>query len=808
MDKDVYKIMLVTYLHDVGKVLQRANKRLKDLCSLNGKEEFYQHDAFSCDFIKEYLGEEYANLFKEKVWDIADQASARERITVENLEEVAKTPLLVPDLDIPVEDNDKDWLVKYKDEKVWYPVTYLDLSQKRSPSILPPQNYSLKKKDDAFTNYKGITEKLEDLAVKLKGLKDAKSLLETYEYIYRSLMLFVPAAVYNSIPNTTLYGHSRLAAAFSPFKNFKAILIDTKGIQRFITSVQKEADASKRFRGRSIFLQLLQQAIVDYIAETYSLSEINNLSFEPGKVLFLLPVNSYIENIKKKLLEVEEWLEYELQFSVKESKPYSISSLYFYDSPGKANKSVFEDLLNELFEDYEIVGKPKIIEGNDIDRYGVISKKIIKVNGNNVQMFSSIAPGGLEVGDKVSLISLITLIIGHTSRNLKYIVEVIHGNEADEEQNYNPEKGVGKITITPLGITFYFIHEKGADTEEVLRNVIRENKAKAKRVKVFTVNETLDFIHEDLIKEFDKISFGYILLNTYHPVDENNNFKSLDSMGNYIGLGLVDGDRIGEKVKDLSKYPSRFMSFSSILNFAFTYVPLFILGEKSKNKQEPNVVVLYAGGDDVAIYGKWDEVLELLADTQEYIKDMLHEISVSGGLFIFKPAYPIYYAYSSAKELESSAKKDRGTLQSGVLDSNIFEYYCIGDNRVKGLKWDEAKEYLKKAEALQKSEISNSFLYKLYNIGDILDQGDSVKNDTFNCDSSEQKKCKQNDNITVAKGLVTYAYLVVRNEKEFKKLKDIYSALEEYNGTNKDNIINQVLKIRTLINMYSLMRRT
>jgi len=65
--------------------------------------------------------------------------------------------------------------------------------------FLPYTPYSLRKKDEALTNYERIAEKLEELARKLRGLKDAKSLLETYEYVYRSLMIFVPAAVFKSI---------------------------------------------------------------------------------------------------------------------------------------------------------------------------------------------------------------------------------------------------------------------------------------------------------------------------------------------------------------------------------------------------------------------------------------------------------------------------------------------------------------------------------------------------------------------------------------------------------------------------------
>lgn len=58
-------MMLVAYLHDVGKLLQRAGDK-EDECVLG--KGFHEHDGFSCGFIKRYLGEEYEKLFKSSGW--------------------------------------------------------------------------------------------------------------------------------------------------------------------------------------------------------------------------------------------------------------------------------------------------------------------------------------------------------------------------------------------------------------------------------------------------------------------------------------------------------------------------------------------------------------------------------------------------------------------------------------------------------------------------------------------------------------------------------------------------------------------
>ena len=52
-----YRLVLVTYLHDVGKVLLRNGESPK--CQIEG----YAHDRLTCDFLQDYLGNEYVDIF-------------------------------------------------------------------------------------------------------------------------------------------------------------------------------------------------------------------------------------------------------------------------------------------------------------------------------------------------------------------------------------------------------------------------------------------------------------------------------------------------------------------------------------------------------------------------------------------------------------------------------------------------------------------------------------------------------------------------------------------------------------------------
>lgn len=774
--------MLVTLLHDVGKILQRAG--IKPKCELSG--DFYEHDRLTCDFLNKYLGEEYVELFKKGKWKIGDYASASERIEAKKSGKPESTPLLDPTLDIQ---PNVDPLKLAR----WYSVTYVDFNA-------PPETYKARRVDEAFINYKGIYEILVQLANRAKEIKDPESLLETYDYIYRTTALFVPAAVYKAIPNTSLYGHSRLAAPLAVCEEIRLLVIDIKGIQKFITNVRGEAESSKRLRGRSFFLQLLQRALSDKIADVLGLSVLHNISFEPGKLIFVVcdDVKNKVDEI---LLKVEEWSNYELQFASSiSSEKIKVSGMKIF-SEREEDRSFKRALENTIY-DLRIVGKPHITEDVDIDYFGDVypTRKMFKAKG--VEGIESLTAGEVPKDALISEINLISLIVGHSTRNLKYVIEIMYKDNVKGEIGYRTidkyRDRVGEIYIEPLNIGFLLVHGSEKDDDiAFLKSLIQTKKEAAKRIRIFTVNNTLDFIYPELVKEFSKISFGYITLSTYHPVEKQDTFKqvaekfkSLDDMANYIALGITDGDRIGEIVKNLSAFPGRFMTFSSLLDFTFAHIVTTKVINELKKRGDIPIAVLYSGGDDLAIYGKWDDVLILLSELSNLIVEILPSISVSGGIFIFKKKYPISFAYSFAKEYEGIAKKERDG-RVGRISSNIFEKYTEDEKKIcegldkRSLTWNEAAKFLEYAKKLIESNVPSAYLYKVYNIGQMI------------------------EDCEIPRALVTYAYLNARNERVFKEVKEKTDAyLADYPREEEREIIIRLLKFRNVVNMYTLLKRT
>jgi CRISPR-associated protein Csm1 len=841
MGEDLYKMMLVAYLHDVGKLLQRAGD-IEDKCVLG--EGFHEHDGFSCGFIKRYLGEEYEKLFKSSGWKKSDYASASERIRRESTEKVSMTPLLHPAKD---REEDGEW---------WYPVTFLSWSATSG-------TYFLTNKESARLriNYKNIVKELRRLAEEISAIEDPLSLLETYEYVMRTVGTLIPAAVYMAQPNTSIYGHSRLASSIYPATRtgkYSLFLVDTKGIQRFVTNVKGESEASKRLRGRSFFLQLLQQAMVDRVADILQLSEVNNISFEPGRLIFMVPgrPEEKKKEVEHLLQKISKWSEFELQFTTALSNEKEISKLKFYVEEDESSnnemrqderqdkeegKSNFEEALDQVFKEQRLIVLPSILERSSQDRFGEVTTKWIEVDNENISWLNALAPGEFEVGDKLSIMNLISLIVGHSARNLKAVIEVIEkdwkggknesikkGREGeDEEFAYYSEKGkkderirIGKIRIAPLGISFYLIHSpetRDIDVTPIVESLISTLRREKNRVKVFKINDPLNFVFN--VSDKRNLTFGYMIVNTFHPIDRDETkqtgikFKTLDDMGDFIGMGSIDGDEIGTLVKALSRYPSRFMTLSVLMNFVFTFYMVKRIEEIS-GENPIDVVLLYSGGDDLVVYGRWEDTLKILARLAEGVERILGYITVSGGFTVFKPAYPLYRAYYESREFEDIAKREKKELgkKGGYVAGNVLEPYLddISGRGVRIYSWEDVMKALDNADMLIKeAEISSGYLYRLHQLGtEIFESVLDNKNPDEKGGNGTSRDRLLSLEIWKARSLVSYAYMNARNPDTFMKASKILGLIPyPANSVNEDEVIRSIVRARTAIQFYSLKSR-
>ena len=152
----------------------------------------------------------------------------------------------------------------------------------------------------------------------------------------------------------------------------------------------------------------------------------------------------------------------------------------------------------------------------------------------------------------------------------------------------------------------------------------------------------------------------------------------------YLAILRMDVDGLGKR------FITGFRSLAAYKNFSNQLCDFFekdvenqLLNNKigsSDNIYKNYMNVIYAGGDDLFIVGRWDKVIEfakIIHDETE-IRFSNEGISISGGIAIVKPKYPIAKAAEVAGKAEEAAKEG---------DKNAFHMFG------KTLSWNKQKHY-------------------------------------------------------------------------------------------------------------------
>ena len=143
---------------------------------------------------------------------------------------------------------------------------------------------------------------------------DVKGFINTLIELLKRIMLFVPAATYDSImPDTSLYAHSvSVAALVSAFLQsggdyrFRLLLVDIRGIQKFIAQIKRNDNASKIMRGKSTLIELIVDSIASKIISDLNLTDANIVIRSGGTVLIIVPANINADSIDRIIREINE----------------------------------------------------------------------------------------------------------------------------------------------------------------------------------------------------------------------------------------------------------------------------------------------------------------------------------------------------------------------------------------------------------------------------------------------------------------------------------------------------------------------
>jgi len=497
-------------------------------------------------------------------------------------------------------------------------------------------------------------------------------------------------------PDVSFYDHARttasiIACLYEEFKfeeitaesynqhRFLLLNGDLSGIQDFIYKITSKM-AGKSLKGRSFYLQLLCDASAKFIIHKFDLPECNIILSSGGGFYILLPMecNSILKEAEKEINSyVLEEFNFELYLTLG-SVPISINDFIsnaFVDKWSDVKNVIIDKKkkkYSNIINDNEIFFEPYNPEYFTLD--------FLKKNEclKNYELEALDECFDLQGNQDSAIIPKNYIKYVRLAQNLfktNYVIEII--NSEVEDSNILHFK-FGCITISYIfkdKINYEEIKNYNHCTIKILNN----NKI-----------DELNFMPDSNCSIAIKYYGGNKL-----PVGEYNIPLSLEKIAgkeeddldskkfNKIAILRMDVDNLGETFINGLKYSEKQessynlpVSISKIANLSFL-LDYYFSGYLNTiiKEYENSAYIVYAGGDDLFILGKWDLIPQIAkriySDFRKFVSYNA-KMTLSGSIEIIDPNYPIYRAALVAGEHEREAKDFCVGTKSKEKDSLYF----------------------------------------------------------------------------------------------------------------------------------------
>lgn len=456
---------------------------------------------------------------------------------------------------------------------------------------------------------------------------------------------------------------------------------DLSGIQAFIYDIIGRS-AAKNLKGRSFYLQLMVDSIVQHLLDGLNLRRAN-IVYSSGGGFYLLAPNTKFTRETLPILqeEIADKLRNEqgvrLYLAI-DYHPVTQHQVYGID-PNNTIGIVWGGLTEKLAAqkkrrfaqtlattDFDYFFEPSEVGGESRGTRDAITGEEFRRDPKTGKQEKDY-PIGLpdntdEVGQRVRKPTFEQIRLGRTLREtIQYVVKAeqpIEGWEPDE-RTFGVET---HRFFNPLGLNqhYYFIgkerlNEFRTKTKGGVDNVLIQsvNTAASAGFQLPGINHTQGFTF-----------YGG---NTI-PRDQAGEPKYFDELTGPVGLNFrrlgilrMDVDNLGFLFKNGFSADKRTFSRYSTLSRSLDYFfkgYLNQIRELDDNFRE-YTFILYAGGDDLFIVGKWDVTLRFAERIQaEFAKWTCNSnsLGISGGVAIVPPKFPIAKAADQSADEERKAK--------------------------------------------------------------------------------------------------------------------------------------------------------
>ncbi|MFZ8018469.1 type III-A CRISPR-associated protein Cas10/Csm1 [Fusobacterium watanabei] len=729
MDEKLICLQLGALLHDIGKIVRRADLDSKD------------HSEAGSKYLKDnnLLDDKY-----KEVYDMIDYHHAK-YLSSANLREDSLA-YIVYEADNIASGIDR---VKYENEKIRG--NEMD-SLNSIFNVIRIEKNNLKKTFKLFdfdkngfnmptssniklnnSDYKKIIDYIKD---NLNSFKENIN-PEKLAIVLEACCSYFPSSSYVDTPDISYYDHVKLTAAISAcfylydkennIQNFKEeyfsdidrnkkkfLLVsgEFSGIQNFIYTISSKM-AMKSLRGRSFYLELFAEHIIDEILSTLELSRIN-LLYSGGSHFYLLLPNTektkeildiYKEKINNFILErMGTTIYFEMVYTetsaeelgnglTKEIKTENKVGELFRKTSSKVSKAKLSryslEQLKELFNENSSLNKiysytkectickkaedEKILENNARDfgdeagielcdsckGYINLGRDISKLYHTNDEFIIEKKSENIEEGVVFPkyLEGYVSILINNKSYILKNM-DKIHRYYAINS-NYTGDKLCRNIWVGNYNIT-----ENGKGNLIEFKELVKKSKG-IERLAVFRA---------------DVDNLGTLFQSGFENKDSKEPYKNV-TLSKSVVLSRYLSDFFKRKInlilekKDAAKDNNElFKKYCDII---------------CKNNSSPrDIVIVYSGGDDVFAIGTWNDIIEFSIDLRTAFKEFTNnKITLSAGIGFFSENYPIHQMAEKTGNLESLAKANKDF--SGKIIKNSVALFGEIDEKLNHIyTWD------------------------------------------------------------------------------------------------------------------------
>lgn len=697
------KIYLAALLHDIGKFYQRADdngtarskeldqtvKNLESYICPKSKDGFYTHKhvlwtaQFLIDQGLDKLGDDKVSIlrlasfhhnptdFYEGIVQYADHlSSGMDRTNPESLKDDYAS---------------KDWthfkstrmksvfeaLFKQENEKFEYelPVHPLTFGKEYFPR-------------KEFTEPPDYASAWQSFNFDLKTFKPGNlvSWSNTMLSLLEKHTSTIPSSTIN-LPDISLYDHLKTTAAFAvalldyakvnkidtiaDLKNaenpFLLLGADVSGIQSYIYDIIS-SNAAKNLKGRSFYLQLLTESVIQRILKELDLFQTNVIYNSGGGFYILAPntheiIEKFISTSKDIVNQIFKehktslYIAFDYELLSKKSIFEHNINICWKSLSDKLNNSKRQRYKNQLIENYNLFFEPS--GGKDYGRDAITGEEFEESSNKQVKK------DGLLLNE--TTIRQIDL-----GKRLKHAQYWITSNESIpylKEAEFQPCK---------LGVFHYFLGvNELAEQKQLLKGSI--DNVQIKKINALSFDPAIAGSNN---------SVGYVFYGgNDFPVEEDGftpkTFNMLGGDGGFkrIAVLRMDVDNLGKAFisgfADGSKTFSRYSALSRNLDFFFKgYINEIWRDESFRNHS----MIIYSGGDDLFIVGKWNIIFDI---AERIYKDFREwscynpYLTLSGGISIIDEKYPIMKGAEEAGKAEDQAKK----YQFGVNEKHAISIF-------------------------------------------------------------------------------------------------------------------------------------